>query len=628
MEWAAAPIPVFTVLGSPTEEIAFRDVTATREANGIRLTGTLAPSGLTASITFTTYGDDSVLLAEIEVVNETGAAIEVGSLSSLRLAVPRDASSRLGVLAGGRWDEAMPPRGYRLQAFDLHEIGRGQSFGAAEDGRSSGEHVPWFSLMSDDGGLLVALVWSGRWRLDAIRRDNANEVVLGIADFAHRLEPGEKLELPSVVMAGYAGDLDDGANAWRRWATDHWMPSTPENWPWIQYNHWYAYFGDIDATRLLEEARLAAELGCEVFVIDDGWFRGRRPDSYFAGWGDWVEDPAKFPDGIHAFGDEIRALGMRFGLWVEPERADDHGELVRQHPGWVATSGGEPIYRPGPRGNEGVHLCLGNPEVRRWMADEMIRVVREYGVDWLKWDYNLGYALGCDAADHGHQATDGHHAHTLGLYEVLDGLREACPELVIENCASGGHRVDLGTLRHTHTNWVSDYTHRAASCRQHAQGAGFVLPLAHLNTWALEDRDLTGFRSRMGGAFGVSSFMGRWTDEERATFRQAVSEYRQLRPYLDGDRYLLTGPWHGDWDIWQFVQPSGDAIALLAFRERGAVTQVRVTPRAIDPARHWVIQRASGSSSEIPGAELAGQGLDIHLPHNRDSEIIWLTAID
>ena len=601
---------------------------ATRAGRSLRLTGRLDPSRLTATMTWTLYEEESVVVVDTEIVNETGATVELGQLSSLRLATARDGASTLGVLAGGRWDEAMPPRGYRLQTYELDEIGRRAAIGAADDGRSSGEYVPWFSLMRRDGGLFVGLVWSGRWFLDVHRGGDTIGITLGIADFLHQLEPGEHLALPTVVMAGYAGALDDGANAWRRWITAHWTPPVPENWPWIQYNHWYAYYGDIDAARLLEEARLAADAGCEVFVIDDGWFRGRRPDSYHAGWGDWVEDRSKFPAGLRAFGEGVRALGMKFGLWVEPERADDHGALVRQHPSWVATRAGVPIARPGPEGDEGVHLCLGNPDVQRWMVDELRRVVHEYGVDWLKWDYNIGYGLGCDATDHGHQRGDGHYAHTLGLYRVLERLRADCPDLVIENCASGGHRVDLGTLRHTHTNWVSDYTHRAASCRQHAQGAGLFLPLAHVNTWALEERDLTEFRSRMGGAFGVSSFMGKWSADERATFRRAVTEYTRLRPLLAGKRYLLTGPLHQDWEIWQFVHPSSGDFALLAFRDAGQVSEVRVHPRVSSENGAYLIERSSdGETVQASGVDMAAQGLSIRLPQARSSELLWVRVM-
>ena len=315
---------------------------------------------------------------------------------------------------------------------------------------------------------------------------------------------------------------------------------------------------------------------------------------------------------------------MKFGLWVEPERADQTAR-------WCASTRnssrrGPASRSPGCPTARRVHLCLGSPAVQQWMAADMIRVVTDYGVDWLKWDYNLGYGLGCDAGDHGHQHTDGHYAHTLGLYRVFKELRQACPDLVIENCASGGHRVDLGTLRHSHTNWVSDYTARAASCRQHAQGAGLFLPLAHVNTWALEDRDLTGFRSRMGGAFGVSSFMGEWSADERETFGVAVSEYRRLRPYLAGERYLLTGPWHGDWDIWQLVHPSGDAFAIVAFHERGSVPELRVVPKAVQNGRTYTIERSSGTSSRVSGVGLATEGIGIDLPGDRTSEITWVRA--
>lgn len=603
------------------------DASGSASGDTLRLRGRIAPSGLTALLTVTAHPDASLVVLDLDVANDGDAPGTVESLPSLNFATERVHDTRLATLAGGRWNEALPPRGYRLETRELDQLGRAFGVGAADDGRSSGEHVPWFALSHHGGGLLAALVWSGRWRLDTAARGGEQAISLGISDFAHELAPGERIALPSAVIAGFAGNLDDGANTWRRWLAGNWTPPVPPEWPWIQYNHWYAYFGGIDADRLSEEARLAADCGCEVFVIDDGWFRGRRPDSYVAGWGDWVEDRSKFPDGLHAFGERVRGLGMRFGLWVEPERADDAGELVREHPGWVSTRDGEPIRRPGPDGPEGVHLCLGNPEVRRWMADEMIRVVQEYGVDWLKWDYNMGYGLGCNATDHGHQATDGHHAHTLGLYQVLGELRAACPDLVIENCASGGHRVDLGTLRHTHTNWVSDYTHRAASCRQHVQGAGLVLPLAHLNTWTLEDRDSSGFRSRMAGAFGVSSFMGRWTSDERERFAGAVREYKRLRPYLAGNRHLLTGPWHGDWDIWQLTHPNGRDIAILAFRDGGRIDEVCVRLQLSGSDGAYRVERSSGSTEDIAGASLASGGLRIALPEQEGSEIAWLTAL-
>ncbi len=623
-EWIAAPLPLFSG-GGPAS--TFQNVDGHRDNHTLRLTGTLAPLGLTIAWTWTSFPQHSIVVAEIEVTNDTDAAIEIDSLPSLTLAVPRDTGDQMSLLNGGRWDEALPPHAYRLETRNLDEIHQ-HTIGAAADGRSTADHVPWLALTTPSGGGVIAsLIWSGRWRLDVRRSGDEMTISFGISDFSHRLAPGERISLPGIVLAGFAGDLDDAANTWRDWIVAHWMPSMPANWPWVQYNHWYAYGGDIDETRLFEEACFAAAAGAEVFVIDDGWFRGRRPDSYVKGWGDWREDPAKFPNGLKAFGDRVRSLGMKFGLWVEPERADDTGELVQAHPGWIAMRDGAFIYRPSDGhhtdgATQGVHLCLGNPDVQRWMSDDVIRVVRDYGVDWLKWDYNLGYGLGCDAADHGHQATDGHHAHTLGLYRVFGEIRAACPNLVIENCASGGHRMDLGTLRHTHTNWVSDYTHRAASCRQHVQGAGLFLPLQHLNTWVLDDRDTFEFRSRMGGAFGFSSFMGEWSPEDREALAAAVAKYKLLRPFLSGRRYLLTGPLHQDWEVWQFVHPDEDRMAILAFREGGQVTEIRVYPRMVSPDRIYAVH---GASEQGPGEQLAGNDLSIAL-EPRSSALLWVNA--
>ena len=626
-EWLASPTPLLSLVDDGSVEIAVHDVMVAEEENILRLRGRVSPFGLTVSIVWTAYEAESVVVVEMEVINETDRVIDVGPLSSLRLLL-RDDEAHLRVLAGGRWDESIPPRGYQLQTMALNEMSGGKSFGTADDGRSSGNHVPWLALTSLSGGLLASLIWSGRWRLNVHDEGDAQSLIFGISDFTHLLQPGERLALPGVVLSGYAGDLDDGANSWRTWVTTHWMPAVPDNWPWVQYNHWYAYYGDISEERLLDEARHAARVVCEVFVVDDGWFRGRRPESYNAGWGDWVEDRLKFPDGLGAFGSHLRQLDMRFGLWVEPERADDTGALLQAHPGWMATRDGEPIVRHGRSGAEGVHLCLGHPEVQRWMAADMIRVVQDYGVDWLKWDYNIGYGLGCNAGNHGHQSTDGHYAHTLGLYHVLDSLRKACPDLVIENCASGGHRVDLGTLRHTHTNWISDYTHQAASCRQHVQGAGLFLPLPHLNTWVLDDRTTTEFRSRMGGAFGVSSRMGTWTPGELDLFEQAVVEYKRLRPFLGGQRFLLTGPLYQDWEIWQLFHPSEDQFAVLAFREAGHVAEVRVELRVPVQDRSYLVERSEREERAlVSAAELGSQGIRIHLPQQRSSEIIWVTSV-
>jgi alpha-galactosidase len=618
-EWISPPTPMF--------DVPFTDISVTQRGDSLRIDGVLGNEGLRASVFWTSYPESSVIRSEVRVRNASDATISVGAVPSLQLSVPANRGSQLAMLAGGRWDESMPPRGYRLTTYDLDEYSGARTKGVAEDGRSSGEWVPWFGLWNESGGVFAGLVWSGRWQLQTGRRGDRVEVSFGISDFEHDLAPGEEIELPGVVISGYAGDLDAGSQQWRDWVRDAWTPETPGNWPWVQYNHWYAYYGDIDQERLYEEAELAAEAGCEVFVIDDGWFVGRKADSYHAGWGNWVEDRAKFPDGLLAFGDRMRGLGMKFGLWVEPERAAIDSPILLEHPDWATRRDGATVSRPdADKGS--VHLCFGNPKVQDWVIADISRVVQEYGVDWLKWDYNIGFGLGCDDPDHGHQAGDGQWAHTLGLYRVLEGIRANCPELMIENCASGGHRVDLGTLRHTHTNWVSDYTNRAASCRQHTQGAGVFMPLAHLNSWVLEHRDEAEFRSRFGGAFGVSWFLKTWPEADRAALKAAIAEYKQVRPFLNGRRYLLSGPLHQSWDVWQFESLDGAESVVLAFRDGGQIEGLRVLPHIADPgARYRVSLNFGGGGYEMDGADLASQGLELLIQQPQESQLLTLTRL-
>lgn len=629
-EWIGQPCRPVGLSVDADVGVSLRDVTGRvlDDGMGVRLEGRLHGTALRAVLTWRAYEHASVLGCETGVINGGDEPVTVRDPASLWLRIGLPEGSRLGMLRGGAWDAAMPPLGYTLQMIDLPDPSGSSTIAVADDGRSSGTHVPWFALFGPTGGLASGLVWSGRWRLNSRLAGRVGTLAIGLSDFERVLAPGERLDVPTVILCGFRGELDDAAAALHEWARRYHTPPAPADWPWVQYNHWYAYFGDIDEARLLEEARLAAAAGCEVFVIDDGWFRGRRPDSYVAGWGDWREDRGKFPRGLKAFGDEIQRLGMRFGLWVEPERVDLAGELATRRPKWVAQRNGQPIAR-GWGDDTAAHLCLGVPEVQEWMVGEMVRVVQEYGVDWLKWDYNMGYGLGCNRPDHGHQVGDGHVAHTIGLYRVLENLVRACPKLVIENCASGGHRVDLGMLRHTHTQWLSDYTHRAASCRHHAQGAGYFLPLPYLNTWVLDRRGRYEYRSRMGGAFGVSARLGRWSDEERQELARAISEYKRLRPLLAGRRYLLTGPWHQGWDVWQLGNPADGRFAVLAFRDADRTEEVRVRLRGLDGRTLYRLEWSDAvGNPQASGQELMDDGLAIRLPTPAASVIVWGSLLE
>ncbi len=273
-------------------------------------------------------------------------------------------------------------------------------------------------------------------------------------------------------------------------------------------------------------------------------------------------------------------------------------------------------------------MCFGNPQVVEWFKERLSRVVADYGVDWLKWDYNIAYGLGCNDPTHGHQEGDGTYAHTLGVYAVKEFLRENFPRLVIEGCASGGNRIDFGILRHVHTYWLSDFTHRAANVRFHLTGAWFASPPRYLNTWVVhEGTTLADFRSRMGGAFGISPRLVEWDEATRERAKKCIAEYKRLRPFVMKRRFLLTPQARslGDWTVWQFHDPETDSGAVLAFREQSPSEQLVVKLKGLVQTKRYTLHNEdTGETLTATGSRLADEGLKIFVPEVGGCALWWV----
>jgi alpha-galactosidase len=209
-------------------------------------------------------------------------------------------------------------------------------------------------------------------------------------------------------------------------------------------NTWEAVYFDHDLARLTSLADTAAAIGVERFVLDDGWFRHRRDDS--AGLGDWYVDETVWPDGLSPLIKHVRALGMEFGLWFEPEMANPDSDLVRDHPDWVLAAAGR---WPTLSRNQLV-VDVAHPDAYQYLLERLDKLVSELGIAYLKWDHNR------DLIEAVHAGVAGVHAQTAAVYRLLDELRERHPELEIESCSSGGARVDLGILERTDRVWASD----------------------------------------------------------------------------------------------------------------------------------------------------------------------------
>ena len=292
----------------------------------------------------------------------------------------------------------------------------------------------------------IHVAWSGNHRVMAERVTTGEAFLAGgelLLPGEGVLAPGESMSTPWVM-----GSWGDGLSELSHRFHDEWRarPQHPRRPRPVTLNTWEAVYFDHDLGKLTELADVAASVGVERFVLDDGWFNGRRDDT--AGLGDWFVDEQVWPEGLHPLVEHVRAAGMEFGLWVEPEMVNPDSDLARKHPEWILQARQD---LP-PSGRLQQVLNLAHPNAYAFIAGRLHALLEEYPISYLKWDHNRDLV---DAGS-GPGGRNMVHNHTLALYRLLDELKQAHPTLEIESCASGGARVDLGILDRTDRIWTSD----------------------------------------------------------------------------------------------------------------------------------------------------------------------------
>ena len=455
-------------------------------------------------------------------------------VAGLEVAVPvPDRATELLDSTGSHLHERTPQRHLAADGVWLRENRRGKTGLDAAAVLHAG--TPGFDFGCGEVWA-VQLAWSGNSVL-AYERDPATGATLRAGELLLPgevvLEPGASYETPWVHVVAVDDGLDGVAAAAHTWLRS--LPAHPAEPVPVTLNVWEAVYFDHDLARLTELARVAAEVGVERFVLDDGWFGARRDDT--AGLGDWVVSPAVWPDGLGPLVDVVRGLGMRFGLWVELEMVNPDSELFRAHPDWVLSTGGR---LPLPQRHQQV-LDLSRREVRAHLVDALSAVLSQAEVSFVKWDHNRDLLEAGSARVGGAPAV---HAQTLGYYAVLDELRARFPAIAWESCGSGGGRVDLGVLSRAQRVWTSDMTDALA--RQSIQrwmlqtaapeylGAHVSAPVNH-QTGRAFDLDFRA-ATALFGSFGIEWDVTSATAAERARLAAWVALYRDRRELLHSGR--------------------------------------------------------------------------------------------
>ena len=330
-------------------------------------------------------------------------------------------------------------------------VGAARVVNESATGASSNQHNPGFLLSeeetTEDAGKVYGfnLIYSGNHYASARRSQQGfTRVMQGInpANFSKELKPGETFETPEAVLCYSGAGFGGLSTRMHSFVLDHVIP---EYWsrrerP-VLYNSWEGCMFDFNESRLLDLARRARNLGCELFVLDDGWF-GKRNDD-LAGLGDYNVNLKKLPHGLNGLAQKINKIGMEFGLWFEPESVNEDSDLYRTHPDWALTDRFPTIY-----GRHQLLLDLTKAEVRDYIVENVSRVLDSANITYVKWDMNRhSVAVGAKA-----------HDYILGLYDVLRRIFGPRPQILLESCSSGGNRFDLGILCFGPQVWCSDNT--------------------------------------------------------------------------------------------------------------------------------------------------------------------------
>ena len=518
------------------------------------------------------YEDENSLCETLRVtLKEVSRAVEIDMYYSIfaacdcitrRIVIRNTGNESLKVKQAMSLMLDMDEAGYKLTSFGgawAREMGRhdtpvshGQVRNETICGVSSNRNNPFVMLTKLDTtetageGFAFNLIYSGNHLESAgVNAYDKTRFLTGInpQGFCWTLEAGESFESPEAVMTfSDKGERQLSLNM-HHFVRHNVVRGKFKNKPRpILINSWEATYFNISESKLMSQAKKAAEAGIELFVMDDGWFKGRNNDK--SSLGDWVVDKKKLPGGIEGIAAKIHSLGLDFGIWVEPEMINEDSDLYRAHPEYAMAIPG----RENSLGRNQMNLDLTNPEVVDYIKNAMRRVIGSKGVNYVKWDMNRTFSDVYSKVLPADRQGETLHRYYISLYDIMKTLTEEFPDVLFEGCASGGNRFDLGILSYFPQIWASDDTD-AMERTKIQKGVSYGYPMstmtAHVsacpNHQTLRNTPLdTRYNVASFGVLGYELNLNEASKEEFEEVKKQVADYRRWREtFFFGDFYRL-----------------------------------------------------------------------------------------
>ena len=575
---------------------------------------------------YITYPDSDIITRFARLKNKSDNDILIEKMMSAEISLPSELPYEI-MNTNGSWGGEFQLESETLKA--------GSVVFESRKGTTGHTNQPTFIAhqgATEDFGTVyfAALGYSGSFKVEA-QRDfkGITRATLGVNDFdfSYTLKAGQELETPCVYI-GVSNGFAEMSNDMSRFAINHILPRAYAQKPLpVLYNSWEATAFDVNTQGQLELAKKAAELGCELFVMDDGWFGKRNNDC--AGLGDWFVNEEKFPNGLDELISGVNALGMDFGLWFEPEMVQRDSDLFRAHPDWI-------YHYPTRENNElrnQLVLNLTKPEVEQYVFDCMDKMLEKHNIRYIKWDMNRPFSeVGAENLENAQELWL---RHTKAVYAIADRLKEKYPYLQLEACASGGGRADLGALGHFDMVWTSDNTDPLDRLVIQ-QGFSMLYPIKCMRAWVTDWNDNRRsvsldfrFASSMQGSLSIGANLNEYSEQDIQKAKKYIALYKEIRPIIQfGNLYRLRNESaHGYWAN-EYV---GDNEAVLF---------VMTTAYTLDNRHHKVLNlrgleekakysyTVDGREFVHSGAYLMNGGLSLELYNPFDAKIIRIKKVD
>ena len=582
--------------------------------------------GLKAVLRYSLFDDCDALTRSVELINEGSETLSVEKAMSLCLQLPTRPYDILTL--SGSWA--------REREMHRRPMLPGECSVGSIKGASSLQTSPFLAMMTPETterqGEVYAfsLVYSGNFYAGAlVDQQFSPRIMLGINPdgFGWTLEPGQTFQTPEAIAVYSDAGLGGMSAQFHTLCAKHIVRGKFADQPRpILLNNWEATYFNFDHDKLVKLAKTAARVGVELFVLDDGWFGHRDSDN--SSLGDWVVDRRKLPGGLKPLAEEIHQMGLKFGLWFEPEMISPDSDLYRAHPDWALhIDGRTPI-----EGRNQLTLDLSRQDVCDYIYESVAAILAENPIDYVKWDMNRNFSNVGSSLLPANRQRELPHRYMLGLYSILEKLIHRFPDVLFESCSSGGGRFDMGMLHYMPQTWCSDNTDAYSRCRIQYSTSLVFPPFAmgsHVSTVPNHQTGrITPLSTRgnvaRSGCFGYELDLNSLTEEELTEISRQIKAVKAVRnTLLYGDFYRLLSPYDGNDTAWITVAKDGSE-AVFTF-ERALFLSATYPPvvrlAGLDPAARYHIEE---TGEEYGGDELMYSGLYIPVSNGDHASVGYI----